>query len=155
MNYKKKYKRQRERNKSLMDRIDDLKLEISEMNNTKSESMERIQNLIDELETIRQEFLLVMDDLDRCKENYNMLRKLIVQNKRIMIFGLKITDLYLNIKNKFGKNAVASSSSANVSSSFNGNTESYHSTTSALMISYIASYAVISRFVRSDDGTSL
>ena len=40
MNYKKKYKRQRERNKSLMDRIDDLKLEISEMNNTKSESME-------------------------------------------------------------------------------------------------------------------
>ena len=52
MNYKKKYKRQRERNKSLMDRIDDLKLEISEMNNTKSESMERIQNLIDELETI-------------------------------------------------------------------------------------------------------
>ena len=100
MNYKKKYKRQRERNKSLMDRIDDLKLEISEMNNTKSESMERIQNLIDELETIRQEFLLVMDALDRCKENYNMLRKLIVQNKRIMIFGLKITDLYLNIKNK-------------------------------------------------------
>ena len=101
MNYKKKYKRQRERNKSLMDRIDDLKLEISEMNNTKSESMERIQNLIDELETIRQEFLLVMDALDRCKENYNMLRKLIVQNKRIMIFGLKITDLYLNIKDKF------------------------------------------------------
>lgn len=101
MNYKKKYKRQRERNKSLMDRIDDLKLEISEMNNTKSESMERIQNLIDELETIRQEFLLVMDDLDRCKENYNMLRELIVQNKRIMIFGLKITDLYLNIKDKF------------------------------------------------------
>ena len=39
MNYKKKYKRQRERNKSLMDRIDDLKLEISEMNNTKSESI--------------------------------------------------------------------------------------------------------------------
>ena len=37
MNYKKKYKRQRERNKSLMDRIDDLKLELSEMNNTKSE----------------------------------------------------------------------------------------------------------------------
>ena len=101
MNYKKKYKRQRERNKSLMDRIDDLKLEISEMNNTKSESMERIQNLIDELETIRQEFLLVMEDLDRCKANYNMLRKLIVQNKRIMIFGLKITDLYLNIKDKF------------------------------------------------------
>ena len=101
MNYKKKYKRQRERNKSLMDRIDDLKLEISEMNNTKSESMERIQNLIDELETIRQECLLVMEDLDRCKENYNMLRKLIVQNKRIMIFGLKITDLYLNIKDKF------------------------------------------------------
>ena len=101
MNYKKKYKRQRERNKSLMDRIDDLKLEISEMNNTKSESMERIQNLIDELETIRQEFLFVMEDLDRCKENYNMLRKLIVQNKRIMIFGLKITDLYLNIKDKF------------------------------------------------------
>ena len=101
MNYKKKYKRQRERNKSLMDRIDDLKLEISEMNNTKSESMERIQNLIDELETIRQEFLLVMEDLDRSKENYNTLRKLIVQNKRIMIFGLKITDLYLNIKDKF------------------------------------------------------
>ena len=42
-----------------------------------------------------------MKDLDRCKENYNMLRKLIVQNKRIMIFGLKITDLYLNIKDKF------------------------------------------------------
>ena len=38
MNYKKKYKRQRERNKSLMDRIDDLTLEISEINNTKSES---------------------------------------------------------------------------------------------------------------------
>ena len=53
------------------------------------------------VEKYRDTECIVMEDLDRCKENYNMLRKLIVQNKRIIIFGLKITDLYLNIKDKF------------------------------------------------------
>lgn len=101
MSYKERYKKQKERNKSLIDRIDDLKLQLSSYNTTKTESMERVQSLIDELEYIKNEYIGVIQDLKRCRENYIMLRKVIVQNKKFMIFGLKITDLYLDIKDKF------------------------------------------------------
>ena len=101
MSYKERYKKQKERNKTLIDRIDDLKLQLSSYNTTKTESMERVQSLIDELEYIKNEYISVIQDLKRCREDYIMLRKVIVQNKKIMIFGLKITDLYLNIKDKF------------------------------------------------------
>lgn len=101
MSYKERYKKQKKRNKSLIDRIDDLKLQLSSYNTTKTESMERVQSLIDELEYIKKEYINVIQDLKRCREDYIMLRKVIVQNKKIMIFGLKITDLYLNIKDKF------------------------------------------------------
>ena len=101
MSYKERYKKQKKRNKSLIDRIDDLKLQLSSYNTTKTESMERVQSLIDELEYIKNEYIGVIQDLKRCRENYIMLRKVIVQNKKFMIFGLKITDLYLDIKDKF------------------------------------------------------
>ena len=101
MSYKERYKKQKKRNKSLIDRIDDLKLQLSSYNTTKTESMERVQSLIDELEYIKNEYISIMQDLKRCRENYIMLRKVIVQNKKFMIFGLKITDLYLDIKDKF------------------------------------------------------
>lgn len=100
MDYKKRYRKQREKNKSLMDRIEDLKLEISSMNIEKEMSIERVQNLVNELEDIRQEFLLVIKDLERCKENYIMIRKMIIQNKKIAMWNLKIADLYLDIKYK-------------------------------------------------------
>lgn len=100
MDYKKRYRKQREKNKSLMDRIEDLKSEISELNVERYTSIERVQNLVNELEDIRQEFLLVIKDLDRCKENYIMIRKMVVQNKKMAMFNLKIADFYLDIKYK-------------------------------------------------------
>lgn len=100
MDYKKRYRKQREKNKSLMDRIEDLKSEISDLSVEREASIERVQDLVNELEDIRQEFLFVINELDRCKENYIMIRKIVIQNKKIAMFGLKLADIYLDIKYK-------------------------------------------------------
>ena len=100
MDYKKKYKKQKEKNKSLMDRIEELKLDIAELSIEREASIERVQELVDELEDIRLEFLLVINELDRCKESYIMIKKMIIQNKKIAILGFNIVDGYLEFKYK-------------------------------------------------------
>ena len=68
MNYKKRYKRQKNRNKILVDRIEDLKSEILNMKNTQSDSMDEVYDMVKELDDIRLEFLSVIRDLERCKD---------------------------------------------------------------------------------------
>ena len=100
MNYKKRYKRQKNRNKILVDRIEDLKSDILNMKNTQSDSMDEVYDMIKELDDIRLEFLSVIRDLERCKDLYKILRNMYIRKKKLSLFFMKITDVCLNIKYK-------------------------------------------------------
>ena len=100
MDYKKKYKEAKQRNKSLMDKIEDLKFEISNMKNSQEEIDEYSNYLINELEDIRHSFLHVISELHRCKEEYAIIKKILLREKKSAMFRLKVSNIALDIKYK-------------------------------------------------------
>lgn len=100
MNYKKRYKRQKDKNKILVDRIEDLKDEILNMKNIQSDSMDEVYEMIKELDDIRLEFLSIIRDLERCKDLYKILRNMYIREKKLSLFFMKVTDIFLNVKYK-------------------------------------------------------
>lgn len=100
MDYKKKYREIKRENKSLMDRIEDLKFEISNMKNSQEKLDDYSNHLIYELEGMRRNFLDVLNELHKCREEYNILRKILIQEKRFMILKLKISNTLVDIKYK-------------------------------------------------------
>lgn len=100
MDYKKRYKKAREKNKTLVDKIEDLKDEISNLKDAQGESYKYTEHLINELEDIRYEFIRVVDDLNRCKDDYIVLRNMILREKKMALFRLKISSKLIDIKYK-------------------------------------------------------
>lgn len=100
MDYKKKYKEAKLRNKSLVERIEGLKTEIADMKNYQEELDDYSNCLIDELEDMRYSFLCVIDELNKCKEEYNAIKKILLKEKKSAMLKLKISNMIIDIKYK-------------------------------------------------------
>ena len=100
MDYKKIYRQTKEKNRTLLDKIEDLKDEISNLKDAQGESYEYTEHLINELEDMRHDFIRVLDDLNKCKDEYIILRNMILKDKKIALFRLKISTALIGIKYK-------------------------------------------------------
>ena len=77
-----------------------MKDEILNMKNIQSDSMDEVYEMIKELDDIRLEFLSIIRDLERCKDLYKILRNMYIREKKLSLFFMKVTDVFLNVKYK-------------------------------------------------------
>lgn len=98
MDYKIKYKEQRKKNKILVDKINVLSTEIKDLKSKDGTANEQIDELVSELEEIREEFLLIVNEINIYKENYAKFKDYIVFNKKVRLFGVNLVSKLLDIR---------------------------------------------------------
>ena len=98
MDYKIKYKEQRKKNKILVDKINALSTEIKDLKSKDGTANEQIDELVSELEEIREEFLLIVNEINIYKENYAKFKDYIVFNKKVRLFGVNLVSKLLDIR---------------------------------------------------------
>ena len=100
MNRQKQIEIIRKRNTELSKQLDDVKFQLEFNSQLNSEGYQRARDLIVDLEKIKQEWLIALDDLNDKREKYSYLISDLQEMKTIMVnMGFKIP-WYKKIANK-------------------------------------------------------